>query len=125
MPGFREIHSLFNSLLQGEGVYPAFRLFEEKDGYVLEAQLPGVAAQDMKITVQGKTLYIEGERTALKAEEGSRYHRQERNFGSFKRAFTLPAEIDASAVVARHEDGMLRMEMPKDKAVLPREIKVN
>lgn len=125
-PAFREINHLLGALAQSVShVLPPLRLNEEKERFVLEARLPGVAADDLKITVQGKTLYLEGERKAPQLEEGCRHHRQERNFGSFSRAISLPAEVDAGKVSATQVDGILRIVLPKDAAVMPREIKVN
>ena len=115
----------WHNLTQEKNLFPALKLFEEKDRFIMEARLPGVTADGINVTVQGKTVYLEGKCLAPELPEGSRYHRQERSFGSFRRALTLPVEIDVNEVKATQQDGMLRLELPKDKAVMPRQIKVN
>jgi HSP20 family protein len=121
---FRDLHNLLGGALQTQPAMPALRLLEEKDRFVLEALVPGIPADSLKLTIQGKTLYLEGERLEPQLQADSRYHRQERNFGAFSRAMTLPAEVDAGKVVARQNNGILYVEIPKDKAALPREIKI-
>lgn len=124
--GFRELSQLLDSVLQATpGLHPEFRLSEGKDRFILEARLPGMRPEDIKITVQGKTLYLEGERKAPPVDESCRFHRRERFFGAFNRAITLPAEVDVSKVTAKQQNGILRIELPKDEAIMPREIKVN
>lgn len=124
--GFRELNQLLDNMRQaGPVMYPAFRLSEEKDRFILEAKLPGMSTDALKITVQGKTVYLEGERKTPELGQDSRHHRRERYFGAFSRAITLPAEVDVSQVSAKQEEGILRVELPKDQAVMPREIKVN
>ncbi len=124
-PGLREINQMLGSLLSNPSMFPSLRLGETKDGFILDANLPGVTADDIKITVQGKTIYLEGTRKQPTLEEGSRYHRQERNFGVFSRAITLPAEVDVGKVTASQDNGILHIVLPKDQAVLAREIKVS
>jgi HSP20 family protein len=105
-------------------MFPALTLVEQKDRFILEAMLPGVTKEDLSVTVQGKTVYLEGRRKEIESG-GSRYHRQERGSGSFRRALTLPIEIDVNAVRATQENGILHLELPKDQKVMPRLIKVN
>jgi HSP20 family protein len=121
---FRDLHNLLGGFLQTQPAMLTLRLTEEKDRFVLEALAPGIPTDSLKLTLQGKTLYLEGERLAPQLQEGSRYHRQERSFGAFSRAITLPAEVDVSAVKARQDNGILYVELPKDKVALPREIKI-
>ena len=123
--GWRELNNLLQSMRHGSGVFPPFRLTEEKDRFILQARMPGVTPEDLKVTLQGKTLYLEGERKFPETAASSRFHRQERQFDAFSRAITLPVEIDAAKVEAKQTDGILYMVLPKDQAQMPREIKVN
>ena len=119
-----ELSGLLQSMRQVASVLPPFRLTEEKDRFILQAKMPGVTPEELKVTLQGKTLYLEGERKYPETAESSRFHRQERQFGAFSRAISLPVEIDAARVEAKQIDGILHMMLPKDKAQMPREIKI-
>jgi HSP20 family protein len=129
----REIYSPIDSLLsrlletvdqEKQSMFPALQLVEQKDRFILEAMLPGVTSEDLKVTLQGKTIYLEGSRK-IPENSGNRYHRQERGYGSFRRALTLPMDIDVNAVQATQTNGILRLELPKDRNMLPRLIKIN
>jgi HSP20 family protein len=123
-PRWRETSRLLETMTQEQPMFPALKLSEQKDRFILEARLPGVENEDLHVSVQGKTVYLEGSRKAPETSS-SRYHRQERGFGSFRRALTLPADIDADAVRASRENGILRLDLPKNQAMMPRTIKVN
>ncbi|MDR1397437.1 MAG: Hsp20/alpha crystallin family protein [Desulfarculales bacterium] len=123
-PHWQEVGRLLEAMTQEQPMFPALKLVEQKDRFVLEARLPGVENEDLHVSVQGKTVYLEGERKAPETSN-SRYHRQERGFGSFRRALTLPMDIDANAVRASREDGILRLDLPKNQEMMPRAIKIN
>lgn len=86
---------------------------KEKEGeYVIEAELPGVNKDDVKVSLQGGVLVIQGERTIRKEETGE-YHRVERAYGSFARSFTLPDDVDGNKIRAEHREGILYLHLPK------------
>lgn len=103
---------------------PAVDIEETKDGYVLTADLPGLTANDVNITVEGGVLTLSGERKVEREETKDGYRRIERSYGSFRRAFTLPKGVDVGGVSAVAEHGQLKVHVPKPVAELPRKIEV-
>lgn len=116
----------YNAAYQGtRGVYPPVNLTEEAEGYVLTAELPGVAPDAVDVTLEGSTVTISGQRKIdYAAGDGTAVHRRERQSGTFRRAFELPAEIDVDAAKATHKHGVLTLSLPKSDAVKPRQIEV-
>jgi len=107
------------------GVFPAVNLYETADAYQLTAELPGVEPDDIRVSLEGSTITLEGER---KIDHASRketsLHRRERQSGAFRRAFELPAAVDAEKVEAVHRNGVLMLRMPKTPEAQPRQISV-
>ena len=86
----------------------------ENDGqYLVKADIPGVAKEDIKITVDNDVLTIQGERKQEQEEENKHFHRVERFYGSFIRSFTLPDDADAAALKAAAQEGQLTVTIPK------------
>jgi len=107
------------------GVFPAVNLYEVADAYVLMAELPGIDNEDIQVSLERSTVTIEGERKIDYAnQEGVSLHRRERQVGSFRRAFELPALIDADKVEAVHQNGVLMLRLPKSPQDQPRQISV-
>lgn len=104
--------------------FPPLNLWEDADAVYAEAELPGVDAESIDISVFGTELTVGGERKS-NTEEGVSYHRQERAYGSFRRTVRLPVEVDADAVSANMKDGVLTIRLPKHEAAKPRKIKVS
>lgn len=121
----RIMGSLAGTYEPGAGVFPLVNVTETKEGFVVSAELPGVAPEDINISVHGKTLTIEGERKAAQVEEDARYHRRERGMASFSRMIGLPAEVDAAKVAAKCKNGVLTIDLPKAEAAKPRQISVS
>ena len=105
---------------------PAVDIQETAEAYVVNAELPDVKKEDVKITVQEGVLSLSGERRLEKEEKGKKYHRIERAYGRFERSFTLPDSIDEQKIVATYKDGVLHLMLPKAPSTKPttREIKV-
>jgi HSP20 family protein len=103
---------------------PVCDIFEDEDGLKLIAELPGVNAEDVKISVENNTLTIRGEKKQVAEEKTERVHRYERSYGSFERAFSLPSTIDPEGIEADYKDGLLTIVMPKAERARPREIPV-
>ena len=106
------------------GVFPAINLTQDADNYYLRAELPGIPAQNLDIQVTGKNISISGERTIPSESENARYHRRERESGTFSRALTLPGDIDSDKVDAKFVNGMLTVVIPKAEAQKPKQITV-
>jgi HSP20 family protein len=98
-------------------------VWETADALHAEAELPGVASSDLEVTVEGDELSIRGARTTPLAEGQSFLHR-ERSQGTFQRSIRLPFAVDADAVEARLEQGVLTVTLPKAKALRPRRVAV-
>jgi HSP20 family protein len=104
---------------------PAVDLRETEEAFFVTAELPGLSKKNIDISLEGKTLTISGERTFKKEGENDNYHRVEREYGSFRRSFSLPTAIEADKVSAKFKDGLLTLSVPKSPAVMPRKIAVS
>ena len=94
-----------------ENFYPRIDISENKNRIDVTAEIPGVKKENIKITLQDNILTIEGEKKKENEQKENNYFRSERMFGSFKRSFTLPKEVDSESVEAKFEDGMLHIQM--------------
>ena len=103
---------------------PAVDVTEDDKEYLVTAELPDVKKEDVKVTIEKGTLHIAGERKFEKEEKGKKYHRIERSYGSFERAFTVPEGTKPDALTAEYKDGVLRVHLPKSEAVKPKPIEV-
>ncbi len=103
---------------------PAVDIFETPDAIVLKAELPGIAAQDISVEVQDNIVTLKGEKKFEKETKEENYHRMERSYGSFQRAFTLPGTVQEEKATARFRDGILEIALPKVEEARPRQIKV-
>jgi HSP20 family protein len=92
---------------------PRVDVTEDNDNLYVEADLPGISKNDVKVSVTGDVLTISGERKTEQRDENKNYYRIERSSGSFSRSFTLPAEIDSEKISAEFKDGVLKVTMPK------------
>jgi len=103
---------------------PALNLWEENDSLYLEAELPGLALEDLELFVTGHNQFtIKGERKPPTVEKGV-HHRQERSFGKFTRSLTLPFAVNEEKVEAHFENGILKVRMPKHEEAMPRKIAI-
>ncbi|MGE4295937.1 MAG: Hsp20/alpha crystallin family protein [Campylobacterales bacterium] len=92
---------------------PAVNTREEENAYVIEADLPGVDKDAIKIDLHGNTLTLSGERKEEKEEDKEGYHLKESFFGKFQRSFTLPEDVDADKIDAKNKNGVLTITLPK------------
>lgn len=99
-------------------------LWETPEAYHLRADLPGLTAEDIDINVTADTVAISGELNGRSDVTSEGWLRQERRYGKFQRAFTLPTQLDANKVEATFENGVLTLVLPKAEAVRPKQIKV-
>jgi HSP20 family protein len=103
---------------------PAMDLVETDDHFVLRADLPGLTEDDIKIELEDGTLTVSGERKSEHETRNEGYHRVERAFGSFSRSLTLPKGVDADAVTAKFDRGVLEVSIPKPEERKPRRIEI-
>ena len=106
------------------GVFPLINLTEDKDNYYVRAELPGLKGDELDIQVTGNNLAISGERK-ITAEEDARYHRKEREAGTFSRMIGLPGEVNSDKVEANLENGILRIVVSKAEIAKPKQISVS
>ena len=129
-----EMNRLFNTVFDtpggpgnggaGRRWMPPMDLVETDDHFVLRADLPGMSQDDVNIELEDTTLTISGERKAEHEDRQEGYYRVERAFGGFSRSLTLPRGIDASAVTADFNDGVLEVRIPKPEERKPRKISI-
>jgi len=106
------------------GVFPLVNVTEDHNHYYVRAELPGVNADELDISVTGETLTLSGERKLPEESEKASYHRREREAGSFSRVISLPTRLDVDKVKALAEDGVLTVVLPKAESAKPRQIAV-
>jgi len=103
---------------------PAVDIFETENDLVMTAEVPGIDEKDIEIKIEDNTLILKGARKFEKETKEENYHRIERSCGSFYRAFTLPSSIDPEKIQAEHENGVLKITMPKRTELKPRKVKI-
>lgn len=106
------------------GWVPAVDIREEPDRFVLLADVPGVAPENIQVTTEQGVLTISGERALERPAENTEQHLQERLYGRFQRRFTLPDTADTEQVQARGKDGVLAVVIPKKAKSQARRIEV-
>ncbi|HKP63227.1 MAG TPA: Hsp20/alpha crystallin family protein [Polyangiales bacterium] len=106
--------------LRGFDWSPAVNISETEKAYVIKADLPEVRKEDVKLTVEGGVLTLEGERRQQKKEENEKFHRVESVYGRFVRRFTLPDDVQDDKVEATFKDGALLVSIPKAAARSPK-----
>ena len=107
------------------GVFPLINLTEDRDNYYVRAEMPGVKADELDIQATVNSLSISGERKIPSEGENVKYHRREREAGTFSRVVSLPGEVDMDKVEASHENGILTVMTPKAEAAKPKQIRVH
>jgi HSP20 family protein len=131
-----EMNRLFNTVFEpapqsgGNGNtlrrwLPAMDLVETGDHFVLRADLPGLSEGDVNIEVEDNVLTVSGERKAEHETTKEGYHRVERAFGTFSRSLTLPEGVNAEAVAASFDRGVLEVRIPKPEQRKPRRIEIS
>jgi HSP20 family protein len=104
---------------------PLVDIMEDEKEYLIKAELPEMKKEDVRLTVENDVLAISGERKFEKEEQGKKYHRIERPYGSFVRSFSLPEDADESTVSADYKDGVLHVHLPKSVKSKPKCIEIN
>ena len=104
-------------------VSPPVNILETKDGYVLEAEMPGVNKEGLEVTLEGTEVTITGRRQTEPLPGEALF--RESNTASYRRVFELDPAIDTSKVSARIEQGVLTLTLPKSERVKPRKISVD
>jgi HSP20 family protein len=125
------VNSLFRDLNEGEeamataSFVPAVDIYEDAQKVVLKLEVPGIEEKDLDVRVEDHTLTVKGERKFEKEEKEENFHRIERRYGSFYRAFTLPSTVETENVKASYNAGVLKLELAKKPEAQPKQIKIN
>lgn len=132
-PFYRDVDNFFNEFGWGpeqseeldEATWsPKVDIYETKESYVINAELPGLNKEDISIDLNDNTLTLKGERKFEEKVEKDNYVRVERSYGSFARSFVLSDNVNPEGVTANYKDGVLVVTLPKKEEAKPKEIKV-
>lgn len=104
--------------------FPSVDISEGKKEITVKAEIPGVEAKDIDISLSGKLLTIKGEKKHEKEEKEENYYRMERSYGSFNRTIELPAEVDPEKVDASYKKGVLKIELKKTRESETKKIEI-
>ena len=119
----RELESAFSGSLSP--AYPALNLWEDGDHFYLESELPGYQQADLEAYIVGEDqLVLKGKRQPTQHEKAVN-HRQERTYGNFERAITLPKPVDGNQVEAKFVNGVLNLKLAKAAQAKPKKIDIN
>ena len=109
-----------------QGLAPRLDVVERENEFVVQAEMPGIARDDIEVTLENGILTISGEcRNEKEETNGSRLIRQERQYGKYVRSLRLGKEVDEKKVKANYKDGILELTLPKSEEVKPKKINVN
>ena len=103
---------------------PTVDVSETENGFEIHAELPGVAKDDLHVSVKDNLLTLSGEKRQEKVDDTQNYRSVERRYGSFQRRFTLPREVATDDIKAEFSDGVLTLSIPKPEAAKPTEIPI-
>ena len=107
-----------------EAWLPALDVSESGDKVTVKAEVPGMEAKDIEISMVGDTLTIKGEKKAEREEKEESYHLVERSYGSFVRSIRMPAPVNADKIEASYKNGVLTITCPKKEEVKPKAIEI-
>jgi HSP20 family protein len=119
-----EVERLFDEMIHRpwgfcrdiRGWNPSVDLYETEDAFILEADLPGVKADDVKVEIENSDLILQGWRSLEESQRHGQFHTMERSSGHFMRRMKLPESVNKEAIQATFHDGVLEVTIPKDKA---------
>ena len=132
-PGVAGIDRLFEEMTRGlppfvpteaDEFAPSLDVSETAGEWRVKAELPGVAPQDVEVSVTGNVLTIRGEKKVETKAEGENFRRSERRYGSFVRTLEFPTDVDAGKVDAQAKNGVLTVTLPKAEASRPKTVAV-
>ncbi len=124
----REIDKMFEGFARGNGegqtFMPRVNIRETEDDVTLVFEVPGMAKEDIKVTVENNVLTVSGQRKEAEADEKATFVRNEIHAGSFSRSFTLPQTVDTDKIEADYSAGLLTINMARKEEAKPRQIEV-
>jgi HSP20 family protein len=114
-----------NEIVTAAGFVPPVDIYEDEHKLVLKIEIPGMRQEDLDVRMENNTLSVKGERSFQSEGKEENFHRVERRYGSFYRAFTVPNTIDPESIKAEYDAGVLHIELQKKPESKPKQIKVN
>jgi HSP20 family protein len=114
-----------NELVTAAGFVPPVDIYEDEHKLVLKLEIPGIRLEDLDVRMENTTLSVKGERSFQTEGKEENFHRVERRYGSFYRAFIVPNTIDKETIKAEYDAGGLHLELQKRPESKPKQIKVN
>ena len=103
---------------------PAVDIYETENEIIVQAELPGVERKDITLNLENNVLTLKGERRFEKESNQDNYHRIERAYGTFSRAFSIPTLVDDDKIRADYKDGILKIALPKKEQVKAKQIQI-
>jgi len=126
----RDLERMFSWARPGSGgffrpaAYPPMNVYDDGESFIVRAEVPGVDPKSIDVSVVRDTLTIKGKREIPEPKESAFYHRQERESGEFRRAFTLPDRVETTKVLAEVKNGILEVRLPRAEESKQRRISV-
>ena len=103
---------------------PSVDISQTKDKIVVKAELPGLDAKDVNVSISGDLLTIKGEKKKEAEEKDEHHHYMERYYGSFERSFQLPVNVKTDKIEATFDKGVLKVTLPKTEEAKKKEIEI-
>jgi HSP20 family protein len=116
--------TISNGFLQEEALFPVLDISEGKKAITVKAEIPGIEAEDLDVSLDERTLVIKGEKKQEKEDKEENYHRMERSYGYFRRTLQLPADVDPQKVEASYKKGVLKVVLKKTKESEAKKIQI-
>lgn len=123
--GFRDLTSWDRQFPFTGETFPSIDMYEEKDRYVVKAEVPGFEKDNIRIALTDHMLQLRGEVRQEEKKEERDYYYNERSYGSFSREIPLPSAVSQDQIRATFKNGILTIELPKSKESMPKEIKID
>ncbi len=122
----REMSRHFSGVQSGSspGIYPPLNVYDDGESLVVRAEIPGIDPNDLEVSATGDSLTVKGERKREKGDEGTSYHRREREHGVFSRTLSLAQPINPDKIQASYKLGILQVVLPKADEAKPRTIEI-
>jgi len=115
---FRRLGPTFD--IRGIEMAPKVEVLEDKKAYEISAELPGVEEKDVKLTLQNDVLTVSGEKKSEREEKEEGYQVSERSYGSFRRSFRLPDDVNADKISAKFDKGVMTITLPRTGTAKPK-----
>jgi HSP20 family protein len=114
----------FNTAISTTAWNPSVDILETDNDVVVKAELPGLDPKSIDVRLENNVLLLKGDRHFEKETKEENYHRIEREYGSFSRAFSLPMAVKEEKITAEYKDGILKIVLPKKEELKPRTIRI-